>query len=92
MIFKKFKKLHFKNYTKTLTYQINNQYVGKNILIQKIPVSERLLSNYNLEFFYKLNKFTKEDLTFISNNYELNLETESDEFLVYLRNYHQKPY
>jgi len=92
MIFKKFKKLHFKNYTKTLTYQINNQYVGKNILIQKIPVSERLLSNYNLEFFYKLNKFTKEDLIFISNNYELNLETESDEFLVYLRNYHQKPY
>jgi hypothetical protein len=61
----------------------------KNILVKKIPISDRVVTQYSLEFFYKLNKFTPK-LAVTSNLLEFCLE--NNDFLIYLRNYHQKPY
>ena len=63
------------------------------ILVSKIPLVQRVINDTNLELFYKLNKDTEEglaDFGYYLNHYSV-LEEEED-FLIYLRNYHQKPY
>lgn len=88
ILFRKLKKRYF---TKGATndifriLQLNNR--AKN-LIKRIPVSARVIEATAVEFFYKLNKkfnnHLAEDFAFI--------EEEVTDFLIYLRNYHQKPY
>lgn len=62
-------------------------------LINKIPLTERVLNNSYLEFFYKF----KKEKTYIQEqlNSCLNMkysEPDYENFTVYLRNYHQKPF
>ena len=62
------------------------------ILLRKIPLTKKVINDSNLELFYKLNKNIDEQ-TFNSTLF-LNLNTFNveEEFTLYLRNYHQKPY
>jgi hypothetical protein len=61
--------------------------VCTNILIKKIPLSQRIVSRNNLEFFYKLKRFSKQKLSSLSVTDFL-----KKKFIVYLRDFHQKPY
>ena len=63
-------------------------------LVNRIPLTERVLNNSYLEFFYKNNK----DGSNINYNYSKFLtlksyeETGSQDLTIFLRNYNQKPY
>lgn len=87
--FKKFKKMYYINNIRSRSIILRKDTSLKNILVKKIPISDRVVTQYSLEFFYKLNKFTPK-LAVTSNLLEFCLE--NNDFLIYLRNYHQKPY
>jgi len=62
-------------------------------LVAKIPLVQRVINDTNLELFYKLNKDLEDefwDYGYFLNHYSVNEEEE--DFLIYLRNYHKKPY
>lgn len=63
------------------------------ILLKRIPVSERVIETTDVEFFYKHNKDLRRELL-VCKPYDLQelIFDENDDLLVYLRNYHQKPY
>ncbi len=63
-----------------------------NLLIKRIPLSQRVIEVSNVEFFYKLNKDFKREILGGLENYFDDYFEESDDLLIYLRNYHQKPY
>lgn len=92
MFFKKFKKKHYNSFFYNTQLVTKRPLTVKNILAQKTPISERVLSQYNLEFFYKLNKALKFDLSDISIKNNLIEQENSEVFTLYLRNFHQKPY
>lgn len=58
------------------------------VLVQRIPVSTRVIEATSVDFFYKLNKKRNSQLW---EDFETVDEYQTD-FLIYLRNYHQKPY
>lgn len=61
---------------------------GSKTLIKRIPVSTRVIEATSVEFFYKMNKKFNRNLV---EDYDL-VDEEVTEFIIYLRNYHQKPY
>lgn len=63
----------------------------KNILVQKIPLTEKVLTKYNVEFFYKLNKKVQVQ-NFRNDSRFTPVHPADNKFVVYSRNYHQKPY
>lgn len=88
ILFRKLRKRYFiKGATNQIFRMLRLNGRAKN-LIKRIPVSGRVIEATAVEFFYKLNKkFNNhliEDFAFI--------EEEVTDFLIYLRNYHQKPY
>ena len=87
--FKRFKKLYYISNIKSRSLFLRNDTAARSILIKKIPVSANVISQYNLEFFYKLNKVTP---TLAVTSHLDEFCAENTDFLVYLRNYHQKPY
>lgn len=62
-------------------------------IINKIPLTERVLNNSYLEFFYKFKKEKNDIKEFLNTFFSLKSYDECDDnFRIYLRNYHQKPY
>ncbi len=88
IIFRKIKRRYYQNTAFNDTLLLNFSNTPKKILIKRIPVSERVLEAASVEFFYKLNKKTDEALI---DDFAINIDEEED-LLIYLRNYHQKPY
>lgn len=82
------KRRYYQNTAFNDTLLLNFSNTPKKILIKRIPVSERVLEAASVEFFYKLNKKTDEALI---DDFAINIDEEED-LLIYLRNYHQKPY
>ena len=94
LIHKKFKKLrgNFLNLF-TLKSFLKKKLTNFSPLINKIPLTQRVLNNSYLEFFYKF----KKDIDLITFNFNsfINVKAydlDSENFTIYLRNYHQKPY
>lgn len=91
-IFKKFRKKSHKFHQMTQTFATQYMLGGSNLLVRRMPLSERVIIATNLEFFYKLNKKLNEEFFGLVAGVDApNFEPLSD-FLIYLRNYHQKPY
>lgn len=90
--FRKIRRKFFANFHTTLALSIKFSTTNSNILVRRMPVSQRVIETTNVEFFYKLNKYTKVDLTTGNFDYFDESFDDSDDFLIYLRNYHQKPY
>ncbi len=66
--------------------------IYNNILLKKIPLSERIVLKSNLEIFYKFNKHMyKNNKKGLRNSY-LKEYSFKNKFKIYLRNFHQKPY
>jgi hypothetical protein len=93
--------IHKKKKTRTLTFLTNINGFFKKVttrgtlsLANKIPLTERLIQNSYLDFFYKNNKKGCN----INYNYSnfLTLKSYGDEntqdLTIFLRNYNQKPY
>jgi hypothetical protein len=93
--------IHKKVSRKVINF-LNVKYVGyflkktnnkSNPIVNKIPLTQRVINNSYLEFFYKFKKekvHVKEHLNqFVNVKY---FESEDDKFSIYLRNYHQKPF
>lgn len=80
------KRILFRSYTNMFTIFVKLR--GTPTLVRRMPVSARVIEATAVDFFYKLNKkfnrHLQDDFTPV--------EEPSTEFLVYLRNYHQKPY
>lgn len=100
-ILKRIKRVMFFRKVCTKTYAVYSyfSYFSKKyghmnsiILMKKIPLTDRVISKNNLEFFYKLNKHTSEDLLLSANSNILKSNILLNKFKVYLRNFHQKPY
>lgn len=90
--FKKSKRKFFlRKWGTSYFYSLKPKPLAKTI-VRRIPLSDRVIDTANVEFFYKLNK----DLTLEFEDYNNSLfdliEEDEDDFLLYLRNYHQKPY
>ena len=92
MFFKKWKRSHYNEFFQCRTFFTKIIKPSKNILVKKIPISSRVISQYNLDFFYKLNKTIKLDLQYTSKSYTTNSSDNFENFTIYLRNFHQKPY
>lgn len=90
LIFKKVKTRHYNLFLNNRAFFIKTCLISRSILVKKIPISERLFEQYNLEFFYKLNKNTKEEVLYNALTY--NTGSDVSDLVIYLRNYHQKPY
>lgn len=89
--FKRFKQKNFFLFQKLNHYTVSFSKIPKNILVQKIPLTEKIINTYNVEFFYKLNKKAQlqnfsDDWSFFPSDYSYS------KFSIYSRNYHQKPY
>lgn len=89
--FKRFKRKNYFVLNKILIGSSKFFKIPKNILVQKIPLTHKVLNTYNVEFFYKLNKNTKKINLEDSNNFTW-WTNEDCKFTIYSRNYHQKPY
>lgn len=91
--FKKTKRKFFlRKWNTSYFYTLKPKQLTKTI-VRRIPLSDRVIDTSNVEFFYKLNKdlgLEFEDYTNLS--FDLIEEDDDDDFLLYLRNYHQKPY
>lgn len=88
ILFRKLKKRYFVKTAHNrplLSLWLNN---GSKTLIRRIPVSTRVIEATSVEFFYKMNKKFNRNLV---EDYDL-VDEEVTEFIIYLRNYHQKPY
>jgi len=90
--FRKIRRTFFSNFHTTSAFLKKFSEVNSNLLVRRMPVSQRVIDSTNIEFFYKLNKYTKEDITQGKFGYFEDTFDDSDDFLIYLRNYHQKPY
>lgn len=92
ILFKKFKKTHYNVFFSITNFFIKTHAFQKNVLVQKIPISDRVVSQYNVEFFYKLNKHFRRDFFDLSRNFYKVEDSYLDNFFIYARNFHQKPY
>lgn len=96
-VFRKLKKIVFFRKIKKKLFQVNSfndqfeltsSKSSRNILVQRMPVSTRVIESTSVEFFYKLNKKKNK---FLIEDFDITENNEPD-LLIYLRNYHQKPY
>lgn len=62
IIAKRFKTKHFKSNSRNKFFSIKCYQFNRKVLVQRIPISANLFSSYNTEFYYKLNKYTTENL------------------------------
>jgi hypothetical protein len=60
--------------------------------MKKIPLTDKVCKRNDLEFFYKLNKKTSQNLNIISKSNILNSNYSNHKMRIFLRNFHQKPY
>jgi hypothetical protein len=76
----------------TYSSTIIRKKILENILINKTPLSQKLLNTSFLEFFYKYNKNKHQHIP--KNQYFGTLDNYkgNNYFTIFLRNYHQKPY
>ena len=91
-IFKKKKNYNYLTYYNFITILTKKVYLKNNILVKKIPLSKRVVSRNNLEFFYKLHKHTKKNLNYIYTGHSIFSNNLQERWRVYLRNFHQQPY
>jgi len=80
------------SYNRTTKFIITTIKPECNILVKRMPISQRVIETANVEFFYKHSKDTKAQLlhcTVMSNE---EIFDSDEDLLIYLRNYHQKPY
>ncbi len=91
-LFKKLKKNFFSTYMRTIPFFNNSYKYQINILTRRIPISKRVVETTNIDFFYKLNKHSKNALISKNLDYFSTKFSNSNDFIIYLRNYHQKPY
>lgn len=91
-LFKKLKKNFFSTYIRTIPFFNNSYKYQINILTRRIPISKRVVETTNIDFFYKLNKHSKNALISKNLDYFSTKFSNSNDFIIYLRNYHQKPY
>lgn len=92
MFFRKVRTKNYQNYSYFSSFAKKIISTPNNFLMKKIPLTDRVVKRNNLEFFYKLNKHTSEDLLLNSNENVLKQAYASNKFKIYLRNFHQKPY
>lgn len=90
--FRRYKCKHFKVLTRTNYFWLNHPIFKKSTLMRRIPITDRLFSQHNVEFFYKLNKKADEELQILLKNNCDYVSNYSKKLTIYLRNYHQKPY
>lgn len=90
--FRKIKRKFFANFCTTVGFKTQFTEAGSNILVKRMPLSQRVIETTNVEFFYKLNKYTKGDLLSEMPDYFDDAFDDSNDLIIYLRNYHQKPY
>lgn len=85
---KVFSKMFSFNY---FSYKLN--IINRIELINRAPLTERILQTSYLECFYKLNK-EPEDIKNNSNNFTnlKSYEDDKNDITIFLRNFHQKPY
>ncbi len=94
LIHKKFKKTNTFFYFNYQSFLKKIKFKNQNPLSNRIPLTQRVIENSYLEFFYK---FNKEGYDIVSNYNEFltlksyNIYGDKD-FTIFLRNYHQKPY
>jgi hypothetical protein len=91
-ILKKGKNYNYLTYYNFITILTKKLYLKNNILVKKIPLSKRVVSKNNLEFFYKLHKHTKKNLNELFTNESGFTNNSQNKLRVYLRNFHQQPY
>jgi hypothetical protein len=91
LFFKRYRLRRFLNYFISSYFFFKKLSITSNTLVNRIPLTKKVINDSNLEIFYKLNKNLKEDLAQLVKNPN-NLVNDDIDFHVYLRNYHQKPY
>ncbi len=92
LIFKRFKLKNYKSLFKTTKFMLIFNKFFQNILVQRIPISERVASQQNVEFFYKLEKNSIENINFFYKNGGIFMDDINQKVTIFARNYHQKPY
>ncbi len=92
IIAKRFKTKHFKSNSRNKFFSIKCYQFNRKVLVQRIPISANLFSSYNTEFYYKLNKYTTENLLIAKKKKSYFNIKKKKKLLIYLRNYHQQPY
>lgn len=88
VLFRKIKKKLFQVNSFNDQFELTSSRSSRNILVQRIPVSTRVIEAASVDFFYKLNKKKNR---FLIDDFDATVNNEPD-LLIYLRNYHQKPY
>lgn len=88
ILFRKLKKRYFTRIAHNTLFANLGLRTGSKNLIKRIPVSTRVIEATAVEFFYKLNKKFNHHLV----EDFAPIDEEVTDFLIYLRNYHQKPY
>lgn len=88
VIFRKIKKKYYTQKSFNLSFLNYFKSISKETLTKRIPVSIRIVESTSVEFFYKLNK--KKNWNLIEDFNQA--DSYNEDFLIYLRNYHQKPY
>ena len=93
VFFKKFRRKSHKIFSMFNKFTIKNSITDTpSLLVKRMPLSERVITATNVDFFYKLHKNLDEEITLMSRNLESLAENDPFDFLIYLRNYNQKPY
>lgn len=92
IIAKRFKTKHFKLSSRYRAFLMKYYQFNRKVLVQRIPISANLFSSYNTEFYYKLNKYTTENLLIAKKKKNYFNIKKKKKLLIYLRNYHQQPY
>lgn len=88
VLFRKIKKKLFQVNSFNDQFELTSTKSSQNILVQRMPVSTRVIEAASVDFFYKLNKKKNK---FLIEDFDITENNEPD-LLIYLRNYHQKPY
>lgn len=88
IIFRKIKKKFYTQGGFNLSFLNRFKAISRETLTKRIPVSLRIVEAASVEFFYKLNK--KKNWNLIEDFNQA--DSSNEDFLIYLRNYHQKPY
>lgn len=92
ILFKKNKKKFIFNRHHTLNLAVNSIKTNCNILVKRMPITQRVIETTNVELFYKHSKDTKAELAQGALVYASQNLGNDEDLLIYLRNYHQKPY
>lgn len=88
IIFRKLKKKTFETRSLFNNFEFDFDKAGNNILVKRMPISNRVIENTSVEFFYKLNKKKNRN---VIEDFDI-IDEDKPDLFIYLRNYHQKPY